>query len=287
MLAEERRSKIQELLFQESTVAIAELAQLFGTSEMTIRRDLDALEARGVCKRIHGGAMSLRSVENRGVAYPAFSVREQAQAAEKAAIAREAAALVQPGDTIVIDSGTTASHLARALRGKEAITVISNSVQVLEHLYDVPGIVSISPGGILAVEDGGLGVGEWTFAGPLAVAALRRFHASKAFITTSGITLPSGITNASLFQAEIKRLLIEIADEVILLTDHTKFGRANGIVVAPVSDFDIIITDTSAPAGDVQTLRDMGIEVVLTESTGAVSALHHQREAGRRSKIPT
>ncbi len=122
---------------------------------------------------------------------------------------------------IVIDSGTTAAYLARALRGREAITVISNSIQVLDHLYDVPGIVLISPGGILAVEDGGLGIGEWTFAGPLAEAALRRFHASKAFITTSGITLADGITNASLFQAEIKRLLIEIADEVILLTDHT------------------------------------------------------------------
>ncbi len=80
MLAEERRSRIQELLFQQNTVVISELAQLLAISEMTIRRDLDELEARGACKRIHGGAMSLRSVENRGVAYPAFSVREQAQA---------------------------------------------------------------------------------------------------------------------------------------------------------------------------------------------------------------
>ncbi len=263
MLAEERRSRIQDLLVQKSVVTLAELAVLFATSEMTIRRDLDALAARGACHRVRGGAMSMRPPENRTFAYPSYFSRVQVQAREKRGIAQAALAFIQAGDTIALDSGTTITMLAEAVRGTENLTVISNSHQVLERLCNAPGVVAISPGGILAIED--KGAGEVSFAGPMTVSALRAFRPRRSFISASGVDPEAGIFNAGLFQAEIKRTLIEIAGESILLIDSTKFGRANGVLVAPLTRFRTIITDTRAPQDVVAALRQSGLRVVLAE----------------------
>jgi DeoR/GlpR family transcriptional regulator of sugar metabolism len=267
MLAEERRSRIQDLIVEKSVVTLAELAILFETSEMTIRRDLDALAERGVCHRIRGGAMSLRPPDNRGLAYPHYFSREQVQVREKRGIAQAALALIQAGDTVALDSGTTMTMLAEAVRGAEGITVISNSLQVLERLRNAPGVVAISPGGILTIED--MGAGEMSFAGPLTVSALRAFRPRRAFISASGVKLDEGIFNAGLFQAEIKRTLIDIAGEAILVTDSSKFGRANGILVTPLTRFRTIITDTGASQDVVATLRQSGIQVILADPMAA------------------
>lgn len=273
MIPEERRSKIQQRLAQQLTVTIAELAEEFGASEMTIRRDLDELEARGICQRIHGGAVSLRVQEYRGPTYPSYGQREQQQAREKTAIARAAAALVRPAEVIAIDTGTTAAYLAQALRATYPLTVISNSLRVLDQLYDVTSIALICPGGALSLEDRNLASGDLSFVGPLTVAALRNFRPNKAFITTSGLTVADGITNAALLQAEIKRTLIEIAEEAILIADHTKFGRASGFLVARVNAFRKIITDVAAAAEDVAILRQQGIEVIMVEPAADVQPL--------------
>lgn len=264
MLSEERRSRIEELLAQQPTVVISELAELFGTSEMTIRRDLDELESRGICQRIHGGAMSLR-IQYHNVVYPLFSAREQAQALEKAAIGRAAAELVQWGETIAVDSGTTAANMAYALRDHSPLTVITNSMRVMDQLYDVTNITVISPGGTLSVEGISPGGGDLAFVGPLTASTLRSFRPSKAFISTSGLTISDGIFNASLPQAEVKRILIEIAEQVILITDHSKFGQASGFIFASVDAVHTVITDVAVPQQDVKRLRSMGIRVVLVE----------------------
>jgi DeoR family transcriptional regulator of aga operon/DeoR family fructose operon transcriptional repressor len=265
MLAEERRSRILELFSQKSVVTLAELAAFFETSEMTIRRDLDALAERGVCQRVRGGAIALRRPENRNFAYPSYFSREQVQAAEKRAVAQAAASLINPGDTVALDSGTTMTMLADAARHHEGITVISNSLQVLDRLRNAPGVVAISPGGIVAVED--MGLGEVSFAGPMTVSALRAFRPRRAFISASGVELAAGIFNAGLFQAEIKRTLMEIAAESILVVDSSKFGRANGVLVAPLAGFRTVITDTGARPDVVSGLRQAGIEVILVEPT--------------------
>jgi DeoR/GlpR family transcriptional regulator of sugar metabolism len=230
---------------------------------MTIRRDLDVLAGRGKCQRIRGGAMALRRPENRNYAYPSYFSREQVQAGEKRALAQAAAALIRPGDTIALDSGTTMTMLAEAARNHEGITVISNSLQVLDRLRNAPGVVAISPGGILAVED--MGLGEVSFAGPMTVSALRAFRPRRAFISASGVELGIGIFNAGLFQAEIKRTLMEIAAEAILVVDSTKFGRANGVLVASLDRFSTVITDTGASEAVLSGLRRAGLEVVLVE----------------------
>jgi DeoR family fructose operon transcriptional repressor len=273
MLAEERRSRIQEMLARQASVTITELVDTFGTSEMTIRRDLDELEARGVCQRIYGGAISLRVNTYRtpsNAGYPTYSLREQCCAAEKTAIGRRAAALVQPGDLIAIDSGTTASHLAYALRDTEPITVITNSIGVLAQLYDVTSISLISPGGTLSIETSTASGGDMSFVGPIAAAALRSLRPKRAFIGTSGLSVADGVFNVGLFQAEIKRTLIEIAEEVILISDHTKFGQVSGFSVAGMRSFHKIITDIHAPERDVAELRALGIEVILVEPAAHV-----------------
>lgn len=273
MLAEERRSKIQEILTYKNSVSIAELVEQFGTSEMTIRRDLDELEARGVCQRIHGGAMSLRVMEYRSTVYPPFALREQAQAAEKIAIAHAAAALIKPGDTVAIDSGTTAAYLAYVLRDFNAITVISNSLQVLAQLYDVTGIHLVSPGGTLSLEGMNAGGGDLSFVGPVANTTLSSFRPNLAFISASGVSITDGLSNVGLFQAEIKRTLIDISEQAVLITDHTKFGQASGVIVASLERIDQVITDSQAPAQDVQKLRLMGISVTLVEPSQEAVAL--------------
>jgi DeoR family transcriptional regulator, fructose operon transcriptional repressor len=269
MLAEERRSRILDLLAQKPVVTLTELSVLFETSEMTIRRDLDVLAGRGACQRIRGGAMALRRPENRNYAYPSYFFREQVQAREKRAIARAAVALVRSGDTIAVDSGTTMTMLAEAVRNLEGITVISNSFQVLERLRNAPGVVAISPGGILAVED--MGMGEVSFAGPMTVSALRTFRPRRAFISASGIELEAGIFNAGLFQAEIKRTLIEIAAESILIVDSSKFGRANGVLVATLARFSTVITDTGASDEVLEGLRRMVPQVIVAEPAAEVA----------------
>lgn len=275
MLAEERRSRILELLAQKPVVTLVELAAVFETSEMTIRRDLDVLAERGACQRIRGGAMALRRPENRNYAYPSYFSREQVQAGEKRAIAHAAASMIHPGDTVALDSGTTMTMLADAARNLEGITVISNSLQVLDRLRNAPAVVAVSPGGILAVED--MGMGEVSFAGPMTVSALRSFRPRRAFISASGVELRSGIFNAGLFQAEIKRTLIEIAAESILVVDSSKFGRANGVLVTTLDRFSCVITDSGATEEVLTALRRAVRDVLVVEPAAGAAAEEAER----------
>jgi len=139
-------------------------------------------------------------------------------------------------------------------------------------------VVAISPGGILAIED--MGAGEVSFAGPMTVSALRAFRPRRSFISASGVVLNEGIFNAGLFQAEIKRTLIEIAGEAVLVTDSSKFGRANGVLVAPLTCFRTVITDTAAPEPEVVGLRALGVEVILVEPVSEAVALPAAMESG-------
>lgn len=142
------------------------------------------------------------------------------------------------------------------------------------------------------MEDRNISGGDLAFVGPIAVSTLRNFRPKKAFISTSGITVADGISNASLFQAEIKRILIDIAEEAILITDHTKFGQVHGFLVSGMDAFSKIITDTLAPPHDVEILRDMGIDVILVEpaeDTGvpppvAMSAFADEQGDGNRDE---
>lgn len=250
MLPAERQNRILQLINEHQRVTVAQLSQALGVSDMTIRRDLARLEERGVLRRTHGGAVLLK--------YPPgdlpYYAREGEQLEEKEAIARLAAEMVQDGDTIVLDAGTTIAHLARRLIGKRHLTVITNSLYVINILLGAPDITVINTGGTLWVPTA-------SFVGPLAVAALRRFTADKAFLATPAISLEAGVTNSNLYEAEVKAVMLEIARQKILLADHTKFGRTSYAIVAPIQAFDHLVTDEKTPAKVVAHIRTAGVDV--------------------------
>jgi len=261
MLSTERRERIVKLVRQRRTISVSELSETFGASEATIRRDLTELEKQGVLRRTYGGAVSLHLPPPETL----FSVRVQQQVAEKQAIALAAARLVAAGETIVLDAGTTTAHLAHALRNHRDLTVITNSEQVMHELYDCDSVTVILTGGTPSR----LGVPpdqtDLILAGPVAEAALRRFRPAKAFLGTAGITVADGMSNFSLLQSQIKQLMIEISDKVILLTDHTKFGRVSYFLVAPIDVLDKVITDSGIKPEDRIALEARGIQVTAVE----------------------
>ncbi|MDI7278271.1 MAG: DeoR/GlpR family DNA-binding transcription regulator [Anaerolineae bacterium] len=259
MLAPERQGRIAQLMQQRASMSVQELSRQFGVSLMTIRRDLDALEEKGLIVRIHGGAMAPASpVASRE------EVRSTWHVEEKVAIAALAATLVEDGQTLFIDAGTTTIELARQLRERRGLTVVTNSVRVLAALADSPGINLIGLGGSVYG-------GAWSFVGPLAEAALRRFNAGAAFMGITSVSLEQGLTEVNFFEAAIKSLMIQRAQRVVLLADHSKFGKVSPVSVASVKEVHAIITDERLPAEVVAVYREVGVEMVIARLAEAGS----------------
>ena len=197
MLAAERQSRIARLITERQTVSVVELCNLFNVSDMTIYRDLRRLEGRGILQRTHGGAILLKQPPGDLPYY----AREHEQVREKQAIARLSATLIHDGETIALDAGTTIATLARALVHKRDLTVVTNSVHVINELAGISDIRVIATGGSLWEP-------TMSMVGPLAVSALRRFAVDKAFLATPAISLEAGITNSNLYEAEVKSIHI-------------------------------------------------------------------------------
>ena len=258
MLAIERQSRMVQLINERQTLSVAELAAMFNVSDMTIRRDLLRLEERGILRRTHGGASVLKHPTGD---HP-FYARVEEQVQEKAAIARLAAARIQPGQTIILDAGTTIGRLASLLADTRDLTVITNSLHVVSELQHAAGINLIVTGGTL-----------WeptlSLVGPVAIATLHRFVADTAFLATPALSLEAGITNSNLYEAEVKTAMIEIAREKVLLADHTKFGRTSYAKVAPLTALNCLITDDRTPPAALTRLRELGVEVLVAMPAGA------------------
>jgi DeoR family transcriptional regulator of aga operon/DeoR family fructose operon transcriptional repressor len=265
MLAIERLERIAGLIRRQRTVSILALSELLGTSEATIRRDLAKLEEQGLLRRVRGGAVAPSAT----LPDIPFDVRVQQMVAEKQAIARTAATLVSHGETIAVDSGSTAACFARALRSHRALTVVTNSERVVHALYDCPDVSVIATGGhfldISRDSEGRPQRGDVVMAGPVALETLRRFRPDKTFLGTAGITMADGMSNRHPAQAEVKKLMAEIGKEVILLSDHTKFGRTTSYLVAPVDVLDKVVTDSGLSPEYQASLQERGVQVILSE----------------------
>lgn len=252
MLSNDRRRVILDLLNTKGSVTVAELGSRFDVSEMTIRRDLDDLERRGLLQRVHGGAVSARGRSFE----PAFLSRSGLQQEEKRRIAQAAANLVQNGDSIALDVGTTTLEVARHLEGKRDLTVITNSFRVAEELAETQGLRLILTGGILRP-------GELSLVGSLAGETFQQFYVDKLFLGIGGIDLVAGLTEYSLEDAEVKKAMLRAAKEIIVVADSTKFGRVTFAAVAPIDVASCIITDDKAESSIVEALRATSIEVVV------------------------
>src|SRR5207302_5146715 len=227
-----------------------EIARQVDASVSTVRRDLSLLETSGTVRRTHGGARILTPKTDEFT----FSARDTHQLAEKEAIGRACAELIQPNQSVIIDAGTTVYHVARHLESK-APQIITNSLPVANLFAAANRVEVVVSGGVIYPR---LGV----LVGLLAVEAFSKIHADVAIMSAGGVSL-EGITNSHGLLIDIQRGMINGAKKVIFCFDHTKFGRQSVLPLCGLDAVDVIVTDSAAPVDLVQALREREIEVVV------------------------
>nr|BBH92302.1 DeoR family transcriptional regulator [Thermogemmatispora argillosa] len=231
VLSEVRRKTIAEIVLQEGTVSTANLSRRLQVSEMTIRRDLKKLEELGILKRTFGGAIATGRSEDVAISQRAVQNREK-----KEAIARACAALVQPGEILLMDAGTTMAACAAALPEESGILVVTNGIMVVNSLLNKTGIQVYVLGGTLELA-------PQLITGISVIEKLRSLHADKAFITSSAMGEDGSISDANIHQSEIKRYMMQAASQKILAIDSSKIGHHSLNRFAHISDFDILVVD--------------------------------------------
>lgn len=253
-----RRERIRQTIAARREASVSDLSRLLGVSPSTIRRDLERLRQEGLLERHHGGATA-PNVPPSPPELPIFQ-RTAQQAAEKRAIGLAAAELVQDGSVIGIESGSTSLELARALaqRSWQSLHVVTNSFAVVNELVRAPGVHMVFVGG--SVNPGEMG----TF-GSMAEEMLRRVNIDRLFMTCRGLDPRAGLSNDSSAESTLsaERALVRSSREVIVLADHTKFGRVFPLQSVPVADLNTVITDSLAPGELVEELRRQGVQVIV------------------------
>lgn len=255
MLAEERRFRIREMLTAQRTIAASDLCVALGVTAATVRRDLAALEQDGVLVRSHGGAVSRMSSTNFQPSYEALS---HTQSIEKRAIAREAEHLVLDGETVFLEGSTTVYELACSLHHRNRLTVVTNSPTIVCQLQRSSGVTVLCTGGELQKDTFYLS-GEW------AQRALGEIRLDKAILGVSAIDVSYGISTANHAEAQIKKMIAKASKTRIALADYTKFGNQSFAYVGPVTDIDVLVTDSRTDSKYIKGLREAGVEVVIAE----------------------
>ncbi|OUM98483.1 MAG: hypothetical protein BAA04_08500 [Firmicutes bacterium ZCTH02-B6] len=261
MLAPERRAEIARMIETYGSVRVAELSQMFGVTEETVRRDLEALERLGVLERTYGGA-----VKPRGISFESpYAGRAAMQRAEKMAIAEVIADLVDDRETILLDASSTALYVARALRRRQGLTVLTNSLAIVHEFRGEENFTVMCTGGTLRTN-------SQSFVGPHAERALREYHVDKAIISCRGLHVERGLTDSNDLEVEMKRLMMGAANEVIAAVDSSKWGYVGFALIGPVSSVHRIVTDSGAPPADVDAIRQLGVKVHVAPGQAAAPA---------------
>jgi DeoR family transcriptional regulator, aga operon transcriptional repressor len=248
----ERQKQIVSLLARQGRLSVAEIVAQFSISEATARRDLELLALQGRVQRVHGGVIA---VEQAPPESPILE-RESEQADEKARIGLSAAGLVADKETVFLGSGTTVLEVARNLRNRKNLTVITNSLPVLNALAGADGITVISLGGMLRDS-------ELSFIGHITEQALSEIRADKVIMGTRGVSLEHGLTNDYLQETLTDRAILKIAREVIIVADHTKVNRVATALLAPLESMQTFVTDSKADRKFIQALKKNGIQVIV------------------------
>jgi DeoR/GlpR family transcriptional regulator of sugar metabolism len=256
MLAAQRRARILAELERRGSVKVSELVALLGVSDMTVRRDLDALQRTGELQKVHGGA-TRRS--ERTTDEPGFAVKSARERLEKEAIAVRAAALVEPGAAVAVSAGTTTHALARHLAAVPGLTVVTNSVRVAESLHAAAGRDTT------VLLTGGLRTPSDALVGPLAIDALRSLHADVVFMGVHGMDVATGFTTPNLMESETNRALVACANRMVVVTDSTKWGVRGLSSFAALHDADVLVTDTGLAEEAREELRQHVGELILVE----------------------
>ncbi len=247
-----RRAQLLELLEKNGQVKVNNLSTLFGVSEVTIRNDLALLEKKGLLIRGRGGA-----IRNRRVAVDyTLSVKEKKNLKEKQAIGKKTVELFNKGETIILDSGTTTMQVAKNLSDFSDITVITHALNIASQLAQNPNIKVIMPGGFLRGN-------SLSLVGAMAEDIIRNYYCDKVVLGVDGIDSHYGISTPNMEEAHLNKTMIEVAREVIVVTDSSKFLKRSFAFIAPVSQIDIVITDPNLPDSERSRLEDAGVKVIL------------------------
>lgn len=251
MLPVEREERILAFLESHGKGSVSELSRYLSVSEPTIRRDLHRLTVRQLIRRVHGGAV----LQNGTGFEPPVLQRRGLHATEKERIGRAAAALVNDGETVILSGGSTTLEVVPHLAGKRDLTVITDSLLIAERAAKQADITLILLGGIVRPS-------ELSMEGYLTELCLRELHANKAIIGVRAVNLSQGLMLDEVGEASTFRKYIGIADEVILVADHSKFGQVATAVLGPLTMVHRIVTDSGIPAEMAAGLRGLGIEVI-------------------------
>lgn len=259
LLAQERKDIILQTLLREGKVKVLPIAEQLGVSSETIRRDLDALEAEGKLHRVYGGAV--RSGYEHGE--PSFHQRTQLYADAKKKIGERAAQLIEDGDTIALDVGTTMMELAKSIHGKRNITVLTNSLPIASYLSEALNNNRFT--GKVFVLGGQLNPEQQSMTGPLCEQMMGQFFLNKAYLSIGGLSLAGGVTDYDLNETYISKLFAKSAREVIVLADQSKIGVQAFTQIIPLDDVDIVVSDQEHPKDWKDLLEKKGIYWITCE----------------------
>ena len=251
MLIGERRLKIMDLLEEKGNVIVSELSSLLSVTEETIRRDLEGLKKEGLLKRTYGGAIPT----NRVSLELSFKAREVENREEKKAIGKVAAALIKNGDALMFDASTTALEVAKQIGAKKGLTVITSSLAVVLELIGRSGVTVISTGGVFHSR-------SLSYVGPLAEERVRNYHVDKLFFGAKGIAI-ARVTDSYEAVTQLKKTMVESAEEAILVIDRSKFNKMALVSIVPLEAINKVITDRGIPSEYKKLLSDQGIEVII------------------------
>ncbi|MCZ4511703.1 DeoR/GlpR family DNA-binding transcription regulator [Streptomyces phaeochromogenes] len=246
LLAEQRRALILDEVRRRGGVRVNELTRKLGVSDMTVRRDLDALARQGVVEKVHGGAVPVVEASTHE---PGFEAKSGLELSAKEDIARAAAAMVAPGTAIALSGGTTTYALAHQLLDVPDLTVVTNSVRVADVFHAAQRTSGQRQGAATVVLTGGVRTPSDSLVGPVADQAIAALHFDVLFLGVHGISVEAGLSTPNLAEAETNRRLVQSARRVVVVADHTKWGTVGLSSFAALEQIDTLVTDDGLPAG--------------------------------------
>ena len=251
MLIQERRNHLLNLIQRDGRVLVSEISDALGISRITIRKDLDYLESKGLVQRTHGGALSPHEST---MLDPSLQEKAQKQLKEKLRIAKAAVSLVDEGQCILLDSGTTTTAIARELRRFSHLTVITNAVNIASELAGTDFEVILT-GGTLRKN-------SFSLVGPLAEDVLSEMHADILFLGVDGFDIKTGPMTPNVLESRVNRAMIKASSRVVTVCDSTKFMHRSLALIVPTKAINTVITDDQLSDKDFEALNSVGIEVI-------------------------